>query len=368
MGNVYLAIAQGPGGFHKLLVVKELRPEFSDDETYVAMFLQEARLAARLTHPNIVQTNEVGSDGGRHYMIMEFLDGRSLHRVCKYLARQGGMPVGAHLRVIAEALRGLDYAHELRGFDGEPLGIIHRDVSPLNLLVTFDGQAKLLDFGIAKAVDSSLETQAGVLKGRIAYMAPEHARGGKCDRRVDVYAAGVMIWEAAAGRRLWHEMNDVEIFKRIIGEGPPRLRSVKPTAPPDLDALCARALSINPANRHPTAAALLADLEAHLTGRDDTMSMREIGALASRAFEPERQRMNSIIEDHVARMRGVPRSGTMPRVAMPETQTFSRSLELLIAAMAASAHMSFLPDSRHTRLPASIRDSMRSISGLSRRG
>jgi serine/threonine-protein kinase len=327
MGNVYLAIAQGPGGFHKLLVVKELRPEFAEDETYVAMFLEEARLAARLTHPNIVQTNEVGSDGSRHYMIMEYLDGRSLHRISKYLARRGGFPVGAHLRVIAEALLGLHYAHELRGFDGEPLGIAHRDVSPLNLLVTFDGQAKVLDFGIAKAADSSLETQAGVLKGRIAYMAPEHVRGGKCDRRVDVYAAGVMIWEAAAGRRLWQGMSDVEILTKTLGEGPPRLRSVNPTVPSDLDELCARALSLKPADRYPTAAALLADLEVHLHRRDDMTSMRDIGAMIRAAFEPERQRMNGIIEDVVSRMRSVPRSGVMPTLALQPlgvaTQTLS---------------------------------------------
>jgi serine/threonine protein kinase len=315
MGNVYLAVAQGPGGFHKLLVVKELRPEFADDETYIAMFLEEARLAARLTHPNIVQTNEVGSEGSRHYMIMEYLDGRSLHRVAKYLSRQGGLPIGAHLRVIAHALSGLHYAHELCGFDGEPLGIVHRDMSPLNLFVTFDGQTKVLDFGIAKAVDTSLETQAGVLKGRIAYMAPEQARGGKVDRRADVYAAGVMIWEAAAGRRLWRGMSDVEILTKTLGQGPPRLRSVQPSAPADLDALCAHAMAVDPAHRHASAAALVADLDRHLLRRDDAMSMHQIGALVSRAFEPERQRMNALIEDVLVRMRAAPRSGVMPTLA-----------------------------------------------------
>ncbi len=137
MGNVYLALAHGPGGFSKLLVVKELKPQLADDETYVAMFLDEARLAARLSHPNVVQTNEVGSDGTHHYMVMEFLDGRSLYRIAKRL--KGGFPLGAHLRVISEALIGLQYAHEMREFDGEPMGIVHRDVSPLNVFVTFAG-------------------------------------------------------------------------------------------------------------------------------------------------------------------------------------------------------------------------------------
>ncbi len=312
MGDVYLAVAQGPGGFHKLVVVKEMRPEFAEDATYVAMFQEEARLAARLAHPNIVQTNEVGFDSSRHYMIMEYLDGRSLYRLAKQLAPRGGLPLGAHLRVIAEALLGLHYAHELRGFDGEPLGIVHRDVSPLNVFVTFDGQAKVLDFGIAKAADSTLETQAGILKGRIAYMAPEQASGAKVDRRADVYAAGVMIWEAAAGRRLWAGMADVEILMRTLGEGPPRLRSVRSAAPADLDALCARAMARNPDDRHPTAAALLADLDRHLSQREDAVSMRQLGAMVSGAFEPERRRMNDVIEEALLELRGTPQSGVMP--------------------------------------------------------
>jgi serine/threonine-protein kinase len=312
MGNVYLAVAQGPGGFHKLLAVKELRSEFADDDTYVAMFLEEARLAARLTHPNIVQTNEVGSDEGRHYMVMEYLEGRSLYRLARRRGRERGLPVGAHLRVIADTLLGLHYAHELRGFDGEPAGIVHRDVSPLNVLVTFDGQAKVLDFGIAKAADSALETQAGVLKGRIAYMAPEQALSANVDRRADVYSAGVMIWEAAAGRRLWPEMSDVEILTRTLGEGAPRLRSARPDAPVDLDALCARAMAKDPNDRYPTAAALLADLNQHLWRRHDAMSMREIGESISRTFEAERQQLNAVIEEALAHTRGPARSGVMP--------------------------------------------------------
>jgi eukaryotic-like serine/threonine-protein kinase len=311
MGNVYLAVAQGPGGFHKLVALKELRPEFAGEETYVTMFLEEARLAARLTHPNIVQTNEVGSDGGRHFMVMEYLDGRSLYRVARNAGRLGGLPLGAHLRIIAEALRGLHHAHELRGFDGEPLGIVHRDVSPLNVLVTFDGQAKVLDFGVAKAVDSANETQAGILKGRLAYMAPEQARCAKVDRRADVYAAGVMIWEAAAGRRLWAGKSDVEILTTIVGEGLARAACTLPESAADLEPLCARAMALDPAARHATAEELLLDLERYLAGRDDAMSMREVGSLVSLVFESERQRMHAIIDDALAHTREAPRSGVM---------------------------------------------------------
>jgi serine/threonine protein kinase len=316
MGNVYLAALCGPGGFNKLLVLKELKPELSDDETYVAMFLEEARLAARLVHPNIVQTNEVSSEDKRHYMTMEYLDGRSLSRVVRRFAREGGFPIGAQLRIIGDALLGLHYAHELRGFDGEPLGIVHRDVSPLNLMVTFDGQAKLLDFGIAKAVDSSLETKAGVLKGRIAYMAPEQACSSKIDRRADIYSMGVLLWEAAAGRRLWPGMSEVEILSRVLREGAPRLREVLPDAPQALDAICARAMARDCEDRYATAAELLEDLEAHLAHRDDKMPMRQIGELISVTFAEERHKMNLVIEETIARVGSAPpsgpRSGVMP--------------------------------------------------------
>jgi serine/threonine-protein kinase len=313
MGIVHLAATHGLGGFNKLLVVKELRPELASEEGYVRMFLDEARLAARLTHKNIVQTIEVGSENARHYMVMEYLDGRSLHRIVRRFQQQrGGLPVGAHLRVIAEALLGLQYAHELRDFDGEPLGIVHRDVSPLNVLVTFDGQAKLVDFGIAKSTDSSQETKAGVLKGRVAYMAPEQAWGSSVDRRADIYSAGVMLWEAAAGRRLWPGMTDVEILARLLKEEAPTLRAVRPEAPEDLTAICARAMAKRPEDRYASAFELLEDLETHLARRRDAMSMREIGSLVTNAFSEERRKMHALIEEAVARVRGGPRSGVVP--------------------------------------------------------
>ncbi|MGD0525208.1 MAG: serine/threonine-protein kinase [Polyangiaceae bacterium] len=312
MGIVHLAAAQGPGGFNKLLVVKELKPDLSHDESYVSMFLDEARLAARLTHPNIVQTIEVGSEGSRHYMVMEFLDGRSLYRMIRRFRDQGGFPVAAHLRVLAEALVGLHYAHELGDFDGQALGIVHRDVSPLNVFVTFDGQAKVVDFGIAKSIDSSTETKTGVLKGRVAYMAPEQAWGGAVDRRADVYSAGVMLWEAAAGRRLWPGMNDVEILARLLREGPPRLSAVRPDAPEDLDAICARAMELRREDRYASALDMLEDLEAHIASREDRMGMRDVGALVGRVFAEERRRMSALIEETLTRVRGGPRSGVMP--------------------------------------------------------
>ncbi|MDP9001271.1 MAG: serine/threonine protein kinase [Myxococcota bacterium] len=318
MGNVYLATTQGPGGFSKLLVIKELKPELSDDETYVSMFLDEARLAARLHHPNIVQTNEVASEGGRHFMVMEFLDGRSLHRIGKRFA--GNFPVAAHLRVIGEALRGLHYAHELCEFDGKSLGIVHRDVSPLNVLVTFDGQAKILDFGIAKTVDSSLETKIGVLKGRVAYMSPEQAEGAKVDRRADIFSAGVMLWEAAAGRRLWPGMSEVEILTEVVQGRVPSLVSVRSDAPEDLQRICARAMMRDRDDRYATALELVHDIERHLAQRADAVTMREVGALVGQAFADERRKTNVLIEEAGTRVRKGP-SRVMPALQPPVAGT-----------------------------------------------
>lgn len=343
MGIVHLAAAQGPGGFNKLLVVKELKPELSRDETYVSMFLDEARLAARLTHPNIVQTIEVGSEGSRHYMVMEYLDGRSLHRMIRRFKDQGGFPVAAHLRILAEALLGLHYAHELQDFDGQPLGIVHRDVSPLNVFVTFDGQAKVVDFGIAKSIESSMETKTGVLKGRVAYMAPEQAWGHGVDRRADVYSAGVMLWEAAAGRRLWPGMNDVEILARLLREGPPPLSTARPDAPEDLEAICARAMERRPEDRYSSAIDLLDDLEAHLASRDDRMSMREVGALVGRVFAEERRRMNTLIEETLLRVRGGPRSGVIPTLEVHVRGTPSGATGLREEASQVSGQLVLTP-------------------------
>jgi serine/threonine-protein kinase len=321
MGIVHLAAAHGPGGFNKLLVIKELKPELSGDPSYVAMFLDEARLAARLTHPNIAQTMEVASDGDRHYMVMEFLDGRSFHRLGRRFRGLSTFTVGAQIRIIADSLLGLHHAHELQDFDGRPLGVVHRDVSPLNVFVTFDGQTKLLDFGIAKSVHSTLQTQAGILKGRIAYMAPEQAWGHKVDRRADVYSAGVMIWEAAAGRRLWQGMTDMETLTSVLRDTPPGLRKVRPDAPADLDAICARAMARRPEDRYETAAALFDALEKHLATRSDAMAMREIGALAARTFAEERRRVKGLIEETMLRMQSGLRSGVMPRLEPHERDT-----------------------------------------------
>ena len=174
MGDVFLAVAQGPSGFSKLQVIKRLRPELAQDPEFLEMFLNEARIAARLNHPNIVQTNEVGEQDGEHFLAMEYLEGQSLYLITRKAlnaatgradGRPQRMPLSFHVHVLAEACAGLHHAHDLVDFDGTPLDLVHRDCSPQNVFVTYEGEVKVLDFGIAKAADSSTVTRTGVLKG-----------------------------------------------------------------------------------------------------------------------------------------------------------------------------------------------------------
>src|SRR5437762_1830430 len=202
MADVYLAVARGLAGFNKLVVVKKMRnPE---DPERLQMFLDEARLSARLSHPNIVHTYEVGETDGRFFLVMEYLEGQPLNVVMSSLAQRGtGLTQPQAAFVVAQVLRGLHYAHDLTDYDGAPLGVVHRDVSPQNIFVTYGGEVKLLDFGIAKAKMNATQTETGVIKGKIRYMAPEQAGEKNVDRRVDLFAIGIIFWELLARRRLF---------------------------------------------------------------------------------------------------------------------------------------------------------------------
>lgn len=201
MADVFLAVGRGPAGFNKLVVVKRLRDNVASGATFRDMFLDEARLAARLNHPNVVQTYEVFEDEGAFFITMEYLEGQPLSRITREGNRRGmRFQPQIHARIISDVLCGLQYAHDARDFDGAPLQIVHRDVSPQNIFVTYNGQIKVVDFGIAKAELSSSKTQVGSFKGKAAYMAPEQLEGGVIDRRVDVFTTGIVLWELSSAR------------------------------------------------------------------------------------------------------------------------------------------------------------------------
>ncbi len=300
--EVYLAAADGPSGFCKLVVLKTLKAHLASDEEFRSMFLREARLAARLHHPNIVQTNEVlePPDGiGAPVIVMEYLDGQPLSQLIAR-GRTAGVTAAMQLRVLADALVGLHAAHELTDFDGAPLGVVHRDVSPHNLFVTITGEAKVLDFGIAKLERSLVETAAGTIKGKLRYMAPEQLAGRKLDRRTDVYAAGVIVWEALAGERMWKGCDEAEIRTRVQAGALPLPQAVRPEVPAALQVICRRALALSPDDRYPTALALADELEGALPllGR---VSRRTIGATLARLFDDVRGATKAAIEEKLGR-------------------------------------------------------------------
>ena len=303
MADVFLAVARGPVGFNKLVVVKRLRN--TDDAMHVDMFLDEARLSARLSHANIVNTYEVGEVKGQYFIAMEYLEGQPLQSFLTTRGRRGERldePMAAFIAM--QALKGLHYAHELADFDGTPLQIVHRDVSPHNLFLTYQGEIKLLDFGIAKAQVNIARTETGVLKGKVRYMSPEQMNDLPVDRRADVYALGVVLWEALAGQPLYQ--GDVaSILKRVTSEGPPPVSSARKDVSPELEAIVARALRRDLDERYPDADAMRADLERFLRGKADGADAT-LARLVNDTFAETRDAVRARIKAFVADMPASP--------------------------------------------------------------
>jgi serine/threonine-protein kinase len=299
MAEVFLAVVRGPAGFNKLMVIKQIRPQLAEDPEFLGMFLDEARLAARLSHPNVVQTNEVGHEAGRYFIAMEYLEGQPLNRVLHRFQRSGGFPLGLHLRVISEVLAGLHHAHEIADYDGTPLGVVHRDVTPHNIFLTYDGQVKVVDFGIAKAMNSSSETRTGVLKGKVAYMAPEQARGERVDRRADLFSVGILLWEAATGKRMWKGVPDIAILQRLLNGDIPTPSSVNPDVSEVLEAIILKCLATDREGRYDTATELQADIDSYLDAQDERVNVRDLSKLMTRHFDADRLKIKAIIEEQL---------------------------------------------------------------------
>lgn len=263
---VSAALARGIGGFSKIVVLKTTKEELSGRPEAIKASLNEARLAARMNHPNIVQVYEVYQDLGAPVIVMEYLDGLSLSRVVPRTRGADGYTVELALSVLCKVLEGVRYAHELRDFDGVPLAIVHRDISPQNVMLTYDGQVKLVDFGTAKLTDVE-QTLSGALRGKIGYMPPEQLLAQDVDGRADLFAVGVMLWEAVAGARMWGELNHAGIICRLMDRDIPSLSSAAPGVDPELDRICSRALAPDRELRYSTAGEFLADLEQYLQSR-----------------------------------------------------------------------------------------------------
>jgi serine/threonine protein kinase len=306
MGIVYLALLRGPAGFSKLFVVKILKDHLSEDPKLVEMFLDEARLTAKLNHTNIVQTIEVGTDASRHFIAMEFLDGQSHSAVLARARRSGvAMPIRHNLYLLTQVLEGLQYAHGGTDFDGAPLDLVHRDVSPHNVLVTYDGQVKILDFGIAKALGATSETRTGVLKGKVAYMAPEQSVGERIDRRADIFAVGAMLWEVAVGARMWpRTLNDLQILHALMNGAIPRPRDALPDVDERLERIIVKATAPRAADRYSTAREMQEDIETYVREANlAPLGPRELGQFVSELFAEERARLRSTIDSQLRILR-----------------------------------------------------------------
>jgi serine/threonine-protein kinase len=308
MAEVLLAATRA-NGVVKLSVLKCLWPELAEDAEFVEMFLDEARLCARLAHPNVVQTHEVLQHEGRLALAMEYLDGQPLTRV---LARLGSSPafgLPTRLRIVTSILAALEYAHDLTDFDGRPLGVVHRDVSPHNVIVTYDGHVKLIDFGVAKTLAASHQTRPGGFKGKLAYLAPETVRGEGLDRRADIFSVGVMLWEILAGRRMWGRGSDgvSGAWRLAAGEPAPALPDTA-EIPRALRIVTTRALALDPAARYQTAADLGEALERAGADTSDSHA-RRLGALMCGTFAAEREQRRALIELHLRPTPASPSSG-----------------------------------------------------------
>jgi eukaryotic-like serine/threonine-protein kinase len=257
MATVRIGRLLGPVGFSRTVAIKQLHASLAKDPDFVAMMLDEARLAARIHHPNVVVTLDVVAEGEELLVVMEYVQGESLAR----LAAAGPLPVGVAVSVVAGALHGLHAAHEAKSEHGRPLGIVHRDVSPHNILVGTDGIARVGDFGVAKAIGRMQMTRTGQVKGKAAYMAPEQLSAGDVDARADVYSAAVVLWEALTGKRLFARDNEIETLRAATSlEVPPpsRLRS---GVSEELDAIVLRGLCRARDGRFPTARDMAIALE-----------------------------------------------------------------------------------------------------------
>jgi eukaryotic-like serine/threonine-protein kinase len=261
MASVWVARLQGKHGFEKLVAIKTILPKLSGDEMFQQMFLDEARISAGIEHTNVAQILDLGDDRGILYLVMEWVDGDSLSKLQGALQRKGAsIPLGVSMRILADACGGLHAAHELRGKDGHSLGVVHRDVSPQNILVAANGSAKVIDFGIAKAQGRLAgETSAGLLKGKVQYMAPEQALGKPIDRRADVWAVGAIFYHLAGGQPPYSGPNQLATLHLLTAGRPPL--PLPPSVPPPIQQVIAKALSIDPERRYETAAELQRALE-----------------------------------------------------------------------------------------------------------
>ncbi len=360
MAEIFLASKTGAGAraltVDDVVVVKRILPHLADDEHFVTMFRDEASLASQLIHPNVCRVHRLGHAGDVWFIVMEYLHGVALSRMLSRLSKQRQfLDVRAVAALIAQACAGLHHAHEARGPDGQQLGVVHRDVSPPNILITANGVVKMLDFGIAKARGASSKTRTGTVKGKNAYMSPEQILGKPLDRRSDVFALGAVMFELLAVKRLFHRDSDFLTFKAITEEPIPDIRERRPDLPPAMVAVLTRALARDPGGRFATAAdmgAAVIEASASLGG---VASSDELAAIVTRDFADELASKEAVL----AQAR---RAATAVSDEIPNASSVSSSGNLAMAATQAGGLANFDP-ARTAELDVLDPDSLEAIEG-----
>ncbi len=261
MAEIFLAQLIGDEGFQKSVVLKRILPQFSADPDFTRMFVDEAVLAAKLTHPNVAQVYDFGQVNGTYFITMEHVDGTDLRKLIRAATERNRVLTAIEVAAIGEGMaKGLSYVHAVDNDDGRPLSIVHRDISPHNVMVSRSGDIKIMDFGIAKAAARATQTATGTIKGKLAYMAPEQALGEEVDKLSDQFAVGLVLWECLVGKRVFEGDSEPELMSRVAAGRVRKLKDFAPTVPEDLDRIIMRALNVERGRRY----ADLRDLEHDL--------------------------------------------------------------------------------------------------------
>jgi eukaryotic-like serine/threonine-protein kinase len=290
MAELFLAVQRSIAGFEKLVVIKRLLPHFAQDRSFIEMLLHEARVAATFSHPNIVQVFDVGEVDGSHFIAMEHVQGADVRSLVHQMKKKGVVefPLEHAISIVRGMCAGLAYAHEKHGFDGTPLNVVHRDISPQNVVVTFTGDVKIVDFGIAKSRSSLREDpRSRTLKGKAPYMSPEQARGEPVDARSDIFATGVMLFELTTGKRLFRGASESETLARIRAGDYPLPSIVRAGYPPELETIVVRALAKEKTERFQTAREMQAALEKFAEGARLATNSSSLSAFMRSLFEDE---------------------------------------------------------------------------------
>jgi len=358
MASVWAARLKGTRGFQKLVAIKTMLPGLVDDPSFERMFLDEASLASQVRHPHVIEIMDLGEQDRILYLVMEWVSGEALSIIMKYAATRGGIPLPIAVHIATQTCRGLHAAHELREGDGVLVGLVHRDVSPQNVLVTYDGVVKVVDFGVAKATARlDTQTEAGQLKGKIAYMSPEQLRGEKIDRRTDVFAMGILLYMMTTGKHPFRGDDQAQTIARISSDEPAILPSVLvPGYPPGLEACVMQALAKDSAKRYPSANDMLLGLTRALPSAMRESTDEEVSEFIRRLLPDRLERQKQAIKQALEQADRREMSRSAPQLQLPEASTDEAAtvLEGIGREMTPSADGRSLPGASSTEPPPSF--------------